>query len=250
MPIKKISSISDLLSNLQEDMKEYDKPIWFRGHSDEKWKLVPSIFRQDTHSEIVSLRKFQQDAPLLINPRPANSWEWLFIMRHYDVPTRLLDWTESPLVATYFAIHQHPDSDGALWILRPLKLNSREGRVIGDKHTEQESSLPWVEDEDLDIFNPENYSREHTRTFANPIAFLAPRNTPRMQSQLSVFTINYHDSTPMEDANSNDYLWKYLIPKDAKKTILKELQLLKINKFQLYPELDKIIDESTGEKNG
>jgi len=39
----------------------------------------------------------------------------LAVLRHYGVPTRLLDWSESPHVAAYFAVCGHDDADGELW---------------------------------------------------------------------------------------------------------------------------------------
>jgi hypothetical protein len=39
----------------------------------------------------------------------------LMVLRHYGVPTRLLDWSASPHVAAYFAVSGHDESDGELW---------------------------------------------------------------------------------------------------------------------------------------
>lgn len=46
---------------------------------------------------------------------PQDRIKALPILRHYGAPTRLLDWTLSPLVALYFAAIHHHDKDGAIW---------------------------------------------------------------------------------------------------------------------------------------
>ena len=50
---------------------------------------------------------------------------WLFLMQHYGLPTRLLDWTDSPLIALYFAIKDKTtdDEDGVIYGLMPTELN-------------------------------------------------------------------------------------------------------------------------------
>ena len=239
---KIICSISDLLSILKDYVADHNEPVWFRGHSNKDWTLLPSLLRIPHQPEENYITKFQQNATMLLNPLPANSWEWLFVMRHYDVPTRLLDWTESPLVATYFVVTEFPDLDGVLWILLPLKLNTSKGRRL-----EHESALPSINDEIMKMYAPQYVSMKKYGAPARPIAFNAPRNTQRMQSQLSVFTISSDDTTPLEiDSSGEDYLWKCIIPQAAKQPIQKELNLLAIKRFQLYPELESIDMELSG----
>jgi len=39
----------------------------------------------------------------------------LMVLRQYGVPTRLLDWSQSPYVAAYFAVCDHETKDGEIW---------------------------------------------------------------------------------------------------------------------------------------
>lgn len=46
---------------------------------------------------------------------PGEDVRALMVMRHYGVPTRLLDWSTSPYVALYFAVAANDDEDGEVW---------------------------------------------------------------------------------------------------------------------------------------
>ena len=82
---------------------------------------------------------------------------------------------------------------------------------------------------------------EHPTTIKyGPIAISATRNNPRMQSQLSVFTINHKLKTQIEQVGHRQHVWRYLIPKDDKDSVLRELALLGIRRFQLFPELQTL----------
>ena len=119
--IKKIKSIQDLVKHLNKDTKGYGGSIWYRGHANKKWELSPGYARvKNPLPETTLLKRFKQNASFLLEHKPTTNFDWLFLMQHYGVPTRLLDWTESPLAALYFAVTEdkHKNNDGALWVLR------------------------------------------------------------------------------------------------------------------------------------
>ena len=63
--------------------------------------------------------QFVKDIP--VEDIPA----WLEIVQHFGVPTRLLDFTENPLVALYFACVDCPEVDGAVWIINEPAYNKK-----------------------------------------------------------------------------------------------------------------------------
>lgn len=233
---KTIQSLPDFIDKIYSDLLSPNIPIWYRGQSSIKWELMPSLYRKYKSKyqkhEIELLRKFKQNAILLLNNMPRESFDWLFIMRHYNIPTRLLDWSESPLVALYFAANENPKKDGAVWALSPLELNKQESRDI--------FYLPsFEEDLFMKTYSTQSFVAD-VNTKLLPIAFIAPRNTARMQSQLSVFTIHHWDLRPIEKIGDSNHIWRYKIPKEEKKSILNQLEAIGINEFQLFPELEKL----------
>jgi hypothetical protein len=244
---KQIKSVCDLINNLKKDTKGYKGPVWYRGQSDSKWGLLSAFTRSDLKiSEQTLIKKFKQNATLLLNPRPNDDFSWLFLMQHYGVRTRLLDWTESPLTATYFAVvdannKHNVGNDGVLWILLPVELNKH--NKIKPKYANE---IPSFEDVVLKTYHPESYASE-TTSVLYPVAAIAPRNNPRMQSQLSVFTISHRDKTSIEEIEDKKHIWRYIIPAQYKAVFKAELSLMGISKFQLFPELSSIGDVLHGE---
>lgn len=121
-----INSVGELISQLDSHIGEFDGPVWFRGQADSSWSLESKLMRLDPKpSESYFLNRFKQDASIIIGHSPKSEFEWLFLMQHYGVATRLLDWSESPLTSLYFAITEAADKSGALWVLLPTELNKK-----------------------------------------------------------------------------------------------------------------------------
>jgi hypothetical protein len=234
-PDKKITSISELIKRLKADCESYDGPIWFRGQTKKEHKLLPSLYRKSTEvSEMTLVKKFKQNASLLLTNSYADDFDWLFVMQHYGVPTRLLDWSESSLVALYFACEANFNDDGALWILLPLELNKHASIEPAETY-----DIPGITE--LANYSPQRYHIDKTNVML-PAAAITSRNTSRMQAQQGTFTIFHKKRTEIESLGDKKHVWRYIIPLAAKKEILKELKICGISKFQLFPELASIGD--------
>lgn len=113
-------------------------PRWvFRGQADAKWPIKSSyeheILDKIPHSEIFTeaelfarersmLQRFKQIDRGKIDVTPQTDGEWMSLLQHYGCPTRLVDFTLSPLIALYFAINAKnvdvPNQDFAVWAVR------------------------------------------------------------------------------------------------------------------------------------
>ncbi len=182
------------------------------------------------------MNRFRQNAKLLLSQSPSTAFDWLFVMQHYGVPTRLLDWTESPLIGLYFVVVEHPKADGTLWLLKPLDLN----RQTTSK-PEDVNYIPSFEDEVLQSYSTLSVEKNPQKGIL-PIAVIATRNTARIQAQLGVFTISHHTVSQIEDIGHKQHVIRYDVPAASKENIRRELRLLGITKFQVFPELPSIGD--------
>ncbi len=236
---REVRSVSDLLGALREVSVDREL-LWFRGHAQLNWRLVPTLARNvehlDRETEVIK-RFIQLAVPHLTEDAPRDDWEWIFLMQHYRVPTRLLDWTESPLTALWFAVSSTNDADiradGAFWCLSPLALN-REARFRGRLETE----LPgFGKDDVLDSWLPDRQDRGLAQ---NPVAATGPRTSRRMAAQLGNFTISDRGSGSIEEIGVRNHIWRFVIPSAAKLVFAEELRLLRFTELTLFPDLDRV----------
>lgn len=92
----------------------------YRGHADVTWSLQPSAYRPGKKgiTDRETLHQWSRVAVRFASPVPRNDIEWLVLAQHYGVPTMLLDWTESPLIALFFACYGEDNADGCVWQVR------------------------------------------------------------------------------------------------------------------------------------
>ena len=237
----KITSLSDLIEIVKE-LPE-DRTFWFRGHYDKSWPLIPSVQRACyAEQEQALANDFYMRASVTLHEKPdyQNYSAWLSIMRHYGLPTRLLDWTRSPLIAAYFATEKAltgEDADACIWILDPVALNEEEGfqRYLYsvDSHTAIQMIRPAFKKE----YKPENPNVENKILACYPI-----ENDMRIYVQQSAFTLHNTDRK-LEDIKLQHLLHRYIIPAECKSRIARELHLLGITISHIYPDAENIARE-------
>lgn len=239
---------------------------WFRGHTRDWNELTPRIFRFPYDHEIVRafrddlefsiIESFKRQAPALASDLPPydDPLAWLFLMQHHGLPTRPLDWSESVLVALYFAIegNGNMDRDGELWAMYPYALNTHTG--FNGLPVRNNPTLQYLAREPGSA-DPERLAAEVHRSSGVPRYLLALQPTlsfPRMVNQMSVFTIHPRPQpqcTIPELLKDPKHLVRYLIPAGRKQELRKGLAALGFHPRTLFPDLDHLSESIIVEHN-
>jgi len=117
-----VYSVNAFINQIDNLPKDPGFTYFYRGHADSSYLLEPSIYRDDGYleNEHVFYREF-----VARNPNNFTDCkyaiDYLVMMQHYELPTRLLDLTTNPLIALFFACHTLSDTKG---------INLTKGEVI------------------------------------------------------------------------------------------------------------------------
>src|SRR5471032_2227934 len=135
------TTFSDFIAHVEGIKLAASGPLWFRGSGKAGYKLTPSLYRHGTKKTIEAIARLERDTMIWFRQRSipftakslSDDWDALFYMQHYRAPTRLLDWSESPFVALYFALMSAAftptklglnfKDDAAIWVLEPIAWN-------------------------------------------------------------------------------------------------------------------------------
>lgn len=222
---------------------------WYRGVGNVEHSLTPTIFRHPKHKTIEKIHEvetelasvFEQRSPPFVSQAFKNVWERMFYMQHYGIPTRLLDWTESPFIALYFALTScertksgKPKNDAAVWMLDPVLWNrgalsdiSFNGGIL-DPNREQVKS-----------YSPEADLDERKNL---PIMIYGTHNSPRIVAQRGMFALFGKSIDAMEKSFSDNpfaagALHKIIINKDIRDTVAHSLFRKGVSDSTIYPDL-------------
>jgi len=179
----------------------------------------------------------------------SNSWEVLAEMRHFGVPTRLLDWTDRLDIALYFALERFRDA------------NPTDGKLVSE--AQQQPAIPCIW-----VLNPYNLSRRVANRTAvwnlaldpthdyyrlilqdrewrydEPIPTYPPAPLERVRAQRGYFTVFGNSKRDMEAQLGGGLkcLGKVPIPLKAAKFCLNYLSRIQgLSPFEVFRDLDSL----------
>jgi len=259
---EKITSVEDFLRSVKRHYKDWGTKNhpWFRGEPFSETPLLPSLYRS-AHDENQLVQFFRRKAPWLSYAidRDKTS-EWLFLMQHVRMPTRLLDWTEGAIIALYFALSEQteenknkPKNDNernpVVWMLDPIELNKLAG-LISTKR--DEFPLEWFQPH-CDDTNPANlcfraaWEKDREKDPGDriapelPIAVQPTNIHPRMAAQRSCFTVHGKREQSLHvllKEKSFKYLQRHVVDAGKLDEMLYDLRILGVSHSTLFPDLD------------
>ena len=259
------------------DIDRHRSPFVFRGVPDERFSLETSISRfvGDTGQwklEPLLLRNFAQYARgEMGHDEPESVWHLLAIAQHYGLPTRLLDWSFSPLVATYFAVQDgNTDHDAAIWaadyrqlhddlpdhyqeVLEITETNMLDVHLLSNATLEYEAKREGTDDAPIRNLNDVSRITEIWREMwgvgdgddEGPddqyvMFFRPPAIDDRIVNQSAVFSFQSDPRLILDEwlAEHPECYRKIVIPGERKLEFRDKLDQMNINHRTLFPGLE------------
>lgn len=244
---KKIKDLNDFTSFITSLITD-SKPLWYRGCGNSNYPLIAKLYRHPTiknvdellRSEIQIMSWFKQRSHIYLDRPVSDDWDYLFLMQHFGIPTRLLDWTENPFIALYFAATRahkekngHYANDAAVWIL-----NAEEWNKTILKHVGYGGGIISMGDEAL-----KGYASAEVMN-NDPVAIYGTHSNKRIVAQRGVFTIFGKNMNAIENIYSKNRsfkqscLTKIIIEKENIDSVISSLLSIGYTDSVVFPDLE------------
>lgn len=225
----------------------------FRGQSDCNWLLESTLERilklqwnKDfiRKIEIFSLLEFQTKAHhyLSKDTTPNTKLGWLSLMQHHGVPTRLLDFSQSPYIALYFAFEcsrRESQSDMAVWAIdyRAIMKNSID--FIKRKNSKFDKNYQDTFFQQDQIFEDLLDKQEYDILWITEPRYM----NFRLERQMGTFLISVNPILKISDLLLNNVLYnkfceKIVISHKLRESLFLFLQKININAKNIYGDIE------------
>ena len=256
LEVTKVETLSELIAAVTPDEPEPESGrrrnyAIYRGMSDASAPLLTSLDRlggrdaphSKAHLEEHILRNFLRYSKPYVDA-DQEEWELLFIAQHHGLPTRLLDWTYSPLVAAHFAtLDPGPRGDRVVWQLDWRRMHERFGL----------KPLAFLVQDLVEELERRGIGSlgDFFERAADSAPFACMLEPPAMDHRITVqsaaFTITSDTSRPFDafltEHGLDDALRGIVIPRGSVDLIRDQLDICAIDERRLFPDLDGVARE-------
>lgn len=240
--VKTIPDYLKLVLNISKEWGLQHGDIWYRGIANEDMGLVPGVVWRDISEGIEEslISSFLIDGNSKLKQDINCQWELYSMMQHYGLPTRLLDWSKSPLIAAYFALESENDDDRVVWVMDPFELN----RINMDKHEVFVPHKNLKEETSVEPYLPKILRQDNaSNTQPHPIAIEPPYTNSRILAQQGCFTVHGTKKEPINvqfERNRSDRIIKIKFCKSSVNELRSELTLLGVTIDSIYQDLNSL----------
>lgn len=224
-----------------DQLKRFRSGYVYRGLEDMRYELTTTLNRLgESHLEKHLLRNFRKYSQKELKSEYTSIWNWVALAQHHGLPTRLLDWTYSPLVALHFATADFTKFhlDGMIWAV-----NYVDTKI----HLPDQLSLV-IEAEGSHIFTAEMLDKAvttlpelaHLKKDDFAVFFEPPSIDERIVNQYAVFSMMSDPNVILSEwlPKRSIRYFKIVIPASLKWEIRDKLDQSNINERVLFPGLD------------